>query len=71
MVEVKQSRTEAETIARRLRNSGDAQNADVVVQKGEGPTRTYHNIFHGGTAKQHGAGHPGEGDIRGNKRGVV
>ena len=31
-------------IANRLRNSGDAKNADHVVQKGEGPTRTFHNI---------------------------
>jgi hypothetical protein len=41
------------------------------VQKGSGPTRTFTNIHHPGSARQHGEGHPGEGDIRGNKRGVV
>jgi hypothetical protein len=61
--------TAAERIASRLRNSGE-RNADVVVQKGEGPTRTYHNIFHSGSAKRHGEGRGGE-DIQGNKRGVV
>jgi hypothetical protein len=34
-------------IANRLRNSGDTKNADSVVQKGTGPTRTFHNIHHG------------------------
>jgi hypothetical protein len=57
-------------IANRLRNSGDTANADHVVQKGDGPTRTFTNIDN---SRQHryGPGHPGEGDIRGNKRGVV
>jgi hypothetical protein len=58
-------------IADRLKNSGDTANADHVVQKGEGPTRTFTNIHHGGTAHKHGSGNPGEGDIHGNKRGVV
>jgi hypothetical protein len=31
-------------IANRLRNSGDAKHADNVVQKGDGPTRTFSNI---------------------------
>jgi hypothetical protein len=39
----------------RLKNSS-APSADVVVQKGSGPTRTFHNIFHpgshGGTGKE-------------------
>jgi hypothetical protein len=57
-------------IANRLRNSGDTANADHVVQKGSGPTRTYTNIDN---SRQHryGPGHPGEGDINNNKRGVV
>lgn len=42
-------------IASRLRNSGDPR-ADVVVQKGSGPTRTFHNIHHpasqGGTGQE-------------------
>jgi hypothetical protein len=28
-------------------------------------------IHHSGSAKQHGSGHPGEGDLDGNKRGTV
>ncbi len=57
-------------IASRLKNSGDEKNADVHAVHGTGPTRTHTNIFHNGT-KQYGEGHPGEGDISGNKRGVV
>jgi hypothetical protein len=57
-------------IANRLRNSG-GEEADHVVQKGSGPTRTFHNIHNPGSARQHGAGNDGEGDIHGNKRGVV
>jgi hypothetical protein len=57
-------------IADRLKNSGDAKHADYVVHKGEGPTRAITNIHHS-RVQQYGDGHPGEGDIRGNKRGVV
>jgi hypothetical protein len=57
-------------IASRLRNSG-GEEADHIVQKGSGPTRTITNIHHPGSARQHGSGNPGEGDISGNKRGVV
>ena len=57
-------------IASRLRNSG-GEEADHIVQKGSGPTRTFTNIHNPGSARQHGSGNPGEGDIRGNKRGVV
>jgi hypothetical protein len=67
MTEVKQSRTPSETIARRQRNSGDAQHADTVV-KGE---RTPYTNVHNTRNKTWGDVHPGEGDIRGNKRGVV
>jgi hypothetical protein len=35
-------------IASRLKNSGDAKNADVVTKHGDGARRTYHNIFHSG-----------------------
>jgi len=52
----------------RLRNSG-GEEADHIVQKGSGPTRTFTNIHHPGSARQHGADNPGEGDIYGNKRG--
>ena len=37
-----------ERINSRLNNSGDAKNADVVVKRGDGPTRTFHNVFHAG-----------------------
>ena len=57
-------------VASRLRNSGDTANADHVVVKGSGPTRTATNIHHS-RVQQYGEGHPGEGDIHGNKRGVV
>jgi hypothetical protein len=74
MVEIKTHRDHpasmAERITKRLNNSGDAKNSDVVVQKGSGPTRTYSNIDHSRN-EQYGEGHPGEGDIRANKRGVV
>ena len=70
-------------IANRLRNSGDTKNADHVVQTGHSPTRVFTNIHsqgQGGAARRvdlekggikSGLGHPGEGDIHGNKRGVV
>jgi hypothetical protein len=57
-------------IASRLRNSG-GEEADHIVQKGTGPTRTFTNVHNPGSARQRGSGNPGEGDIRGNKRGVV
>ena len=67
-MEVKQSRSAEETIARRLRNSGGVE-ADKTIKSGEGVRRVYHNIHLSGSAKQHGADNPGEGDIHGNKRG--
>ena len=57
-------------IASRLRNSG-GEEADHIVQKGSGPTRTFTNIHHPGSARQHGSGNPGEGDINNKPRGVV
>lgn len=33
-------------IADRLKNSGDAANADVVAKHGDGPTRTITNLHH-------------------------
>ena len=55
-------------IANRLRNSG-GEEADHIVQKGSGPTRTFTNVHNPGSARQHGADNPGEGDIHGHKRG--
>ena len=50
MVEIKTSgdhpKSMAERIAKRERNSGDAQNADVVTKRGDGARRTFHNIHH-------------------------
>ena len=57
-------------IANRLRNSG-GEEADHVVQKGSGPTRTFTNIHNPGSARRHGSPNEGEGAIDGNKRGVV
>jgi len=62
--------TPAERIADRLKNSGDAAHADHVGQKGNSPERAFTNIHHSRN-QQYGEGHSGEGDIRGNKRGVV
>jgi hypothetical protein len=69
-MEVKQSRSAEETIARRMHNSGGVE-ADKTLKSGEGVRRVFHNIHLSGSAKQHGADNPGEGDIHGNKRGVV
>jgi hypothetical protein len=58
-------------VANRLRNSGDTANADHHAVHGTGPTRTHTNIHSSGSAKQSGAGHPGEGSIDGRKRDTV
>jgi hypothetical protein len=55
-------------IANRLRNSG-GEEADHIVKTGTGPTRVIHNIHNPGSARQHGADNPGEGDVFGIKRG--
>jgi hypothetical protein len=72
MVEVKLTgKPQAERITDRLRNSGGGD-ADVIVQKGDGPLRTISNIHHSRNAA-HGTGGPekpeGRGiDERGRKR---
>jgi hypothetical protein len=38
--------TEAERIAARLRNSGDAKHADTVDQRGSSPLRHFTNVHH-------------------------
>jgi hypothetical protein len=71
MVEVKLTgKSMEQRIADRLKNSGDAQHADVVVQKGDGPTRCYTNI-HNTRDTDYGPPNKGEGDINGNRRDVV
>ena len=57
-------------IANRLKNSG-GEGADHHAVHGTGPTRAHSNIWHSGSAKQHGNPNPGEGAIDGSKRGVV
>jgi hypothetical protein len=61
--------TAEERINNRLRNSGDAPNADAVIQKGESPLRTYTNVYFSGAQASHGADNPGEGSITGEPRG--
>jgi hypothetical protein len=51
----------------RTKNSGDTAHADHVVTVDKGIRTNIHNTRN----QQWGEGHPGEGDIRGNKRGVV
>jgi len=36
----------ADRVTKRLRNSGDVKHADVTVQKGSSPNRTFTNIHH-------------------------
>jgi hypothetical protein len=53
-----------------MQNSGGVE-ADKTIKSGEGVRRVYHNIHLSGHQAQHGSDNPGEGDIHGNKRGVV
>jgi hypothetical protein len=57
-------------VRNRLKNSGDTDHADHVVQTGNSSNRVFTNI-HNSRAQQYGSGNPGEGDINGGKRGVV
>jgi hypothetical protein len=57
-------------IHNRMRNSG-GEEADHTIKTGDGVRRVFHNIHPSGSAKHHGSGNPGEGDIHGHKRGVV
>jgi hypothetical protein len=75
MVEVKTHSMHPSSMEQRINNrlkpSAGAGAGDVQVTKGTGPTRTVTTIHHCAGARQHGDGNPGEGDINGNKRGVV
>jgi hypothetical protein len=57
-------------IRNRLRPSNDTANAESVTTVGHSPTRTVTSIHHS-RVHRHGEVNPGEGDIRGHKRGVV
>jgi hypothetical protein len=54
-------------ISNRLRNSG-GEEADHIVHKGSGPTRTVTNIHHGANVRQHGPDVGGV-DLYGRNRG--
>jgi hypothetical protein len=58
-------------IKHRLQPSNDTANADSVTTTGHSPTRTVTSVHLSGSAKQHGSGHPGEGDVFGRKRTTV
>jgi hypothetical protein len=58
-------------IANRLRNSGNAAEADHSVVHGTGPTRTHTNVHEKGNVMQRGSDNRGEGGIDGKPRGVV
>jgi hypothetical protein len=58
MVDVKYNKeggTPEQRVAKRLRNSRETSEADHIVQKGEGPTRTFTNIHHPAGQRQHGS----------------
>jgi hypothetical protein len=59
-----------EIIAKRMHNSG-GEEADQTLKSGTGVRRLYHNVHLSGHQAQHGEDNKGEGDIHGNKRGVV
>jgi len=56
-------------IANRLRNSGNAEEADHHAVHGTGPTRTHTNIHSKGNVMQRGPDAKGEGDIDNRPRG--
>jgi hypothetical protein len=71
MVEVKLHRDHPasmdERVHKRTRNSGDTAHADHVVKGDKGTMTNIHETRN----QQYGEGHPGEGDIQGQKRGDV
>ena len=68
MVEVKQSRSERETLARRQRNSGGGEGCETI-ESGSGPRRLFHNVHRSGGQAQHGNDNRGEPGIDGRMRG--
>ena len=67
-MEVKQSRSAEEIIARRQRNSGGVE-ADKTIKSGEGVRRVFHNIHLSGHQAQHGGPNKGEPGVDGRMRG--
>jgi hypothetical protein len=62
-----------ERVRNRLKPSAEPQRSPGAPQVtvGTGPTRTVTTIHHTANTRQHGEGHPGEGDISGKPRGIV
>ena len=58
-MEIKQSRSAAETIERRMRNSG-GEEASQTIKSGDGVRRVFHNIHLHGHQAQHGADAKGQ-----------
>jgi len=58
-------------VNKRTRDSGDTSTASHTIASGSGPRRLFHHVHPSGGQAQHGNDNPGEGDIHGNKRGVV
>jgi len=59
-----------ERIRARLKNSG-GEEGYTVHTGGHAPNRVFHNVHEKGNVMQRGEDNVGEGDIQGNKRGVV
>jgi hypothetical protein len=69
MVDVIQTKSDAQKIADRLKPSAGAPDtASTQVTTVTGPTRVVHTIHHGSSQKQHGPSHSGEGNIVGGRR---
>jgi hypothetical protein len=69
MVDVIQSKSDAQKIAERLKPSaGSPDTASTQVTTGTGPTRVVHTIHHGSSQKQHGQPDHGGPNIVGGKR---
>jgi hypothetical protein len=67
-MEIKQSRSAAETIERRMRNSG-GEEASQTIKSGDGVRRVFHNIHLHGHQAQHGNDNKGEPGVDGKMRG--
>jgi len=64
--------TPEERIRNRLKTSAEPQRGSgAEVKLGDGSTRVVTTIHPSANTRQHGDVNPGEGDIHGNKRGVV
>jgi hypothetical protein len=64
--------TPEERIRNRLRPSAEPQRGPgAQVKVGDGPNRTITTIHESANTRKHGSDNVGEGDIHGNKRGVV